>query len=102
MPAPTGAVRFKPTVQNALSVWITKPDGRLAKAGFQSGDIVVAVDGKRFDSATAMQETISSLLEKKAIAFGVVREGEDVELVVDGSAFTNPFEMGGSFNPASH
>ncbi len=102
VPAPSGAVRFNPTPLNALVVQINKQDGKLAQAGFQGGDVVVAVDGKEFTTAAEMQAAISSLLTKKTIAFTVVRDGKSVELTVDGSALVNPFEMGGTFSPTSH
>ncbi|MBL8843240.1 MAG: hypothetical protein JNL90_17095 [Planctomycetes bacterium] len=102
VPAATGAVRFKPAVLNALVVWVQDEEGQLARAGFERGDLLVAVDGERFEKASAMKEAIAARLAKKSITFTVVRGGETLELVVESSVFTNPFGLGGVFNEASH
>lgn len=102
VPAATGAVRFKPAVLNALVVWVQDEEGQLARAGFEGGDILVAVDGERFEKASAMKEAIAARLAKKSITFTVVRGGETLELVVESSVLTNPFGLGGVFNETSH
>lgn len=97
----SGIVRFKPVPLDALEVWIHDDAGRLAKAGFQNEDVIIAVDGKEFSSAAEMQKTIASLLSEKQIKFTVRRDSRKIELAVDGTAFSNPFDLGGSLVPAS-
>jgi len=64
-------VRFAPKPLNALAVTVDDPAGYLAKVGFQSGDIIVGMEGKEFQN----------LMEVQAIFFGV-QGTEDVQLKV--------------------
>lgn len=55
------------------------PDSAAAIAGFQSGDVVLAIDGRKVDSFTEMQRTVSSEVGRE-LTFTVKRGEETIEL----------------------
>ncbi len=55
------------------------PDGPAAEAGFESGDVVVAIDGRQIDGFSDMQRIVSTSAERE-LTFVVDRNGELVTL----------------------
>ncbi len=96
-----GTVRFQAMPVNALVVSIEKEEGRLFKAGFRAGDVVVAIDGKEFSTTMELQGVMVGALSKKDVAFTILRGRDRLEVKLDGREFMNPFELGGSLEPTS-
>ena len=55
------------------------PDSAAAVAGFQSGDVVLAIDGRKVDSFTEMQRTVSGEAGRE-LTFTVKRGDQSIEL----------------------
>jgi hypothetical protein len=98
----SGPVPFRSKPMNALTVWLSGDEGRLAKAGFKGADVIFAVDGAEFATSEEMQRAIGAKLVNKTIVFTVDREGKKVEISVDSTILANPFDLGGQFMPARH
>jgi hypothetical protein len=98
----SGPIRLESRPLNALVVYIQDEEGRLAKAGFKSEDVVFRLDGAAFESSEALEKAIGARLSNRKIVFTIEREGRDLELVVDGAMLANPFDLGGRFDPAEH
>jgi S1-C subfamily serine protease len=73
----------------------------MQQAGFEDGDVLIAVDGKDPADATALRAAISAALARKRVAVALLREGRRVELTVDGTSLANPFELGASLSPTT-
>lgn len=96
-----GVVRYSPGAMDALRIWIEDREGALAKAGFESGDVIVAVAGREYATAEEMQKAIAALLPQKRVLLTVRRREKKIDLSIDGGALANPFELGGSITPSS-
>jgi hypothetical protein len=81
LPGPA-EVAFKPGRIDALRVTITDPDGTIGKAGFQNGDVVIAIDGKEFENLAALQMLMAIAMNKEKASFTVLRGGRQLELTV--------------------
>ncbi|MGL4463798.1 MAG: S1C family serine protease, partial [Planctomycetia bacterium] len=58
------------------------PKSPAAKAGVQSGDVVIAVDGDEVDSAEATVEAVGKKKTGEEVALKIFRDGKNVELKV--------------------
>lgn len=75
-----------------LRVESIDPDSPLAKAGFQEGDVITAVNGEAID--TTMPRLMLRLFRfDEPIVFMVQRGGEEVEITVD------PADLAGAYLP---
>lgn len=81
LPGPA-LVTFKPGKLDALRVTVTDPAGTIAKAGFQDGDLVIALGGKEFENLSQLQMLMASAMGKKEVTFTVLRGGQQLELTV--------------------
>jgi PDZ domain-containing protein len=97
----SGPVRLQSKPLDALRVYIQDEEGRLARSGLKDGDLIHRVDGTDFKTSADFEKAIGARLSNKSIVFTITRGGRDVELTVECSAFTNPFELGGVLEPAS-
>ncbi|MEW5965016.1 MAG: RIP metalloprotease RseP [Pseudomonadota bacterium] len=70
-----GVTRMEPRVAEVL------PDTPAAKAGFQSGDLVLAIDGTRIDDFADLQRIVSSS-PGRSLVFEVDRDGKRLALDV--------------------
>lgn len=80
-----------------LRVWITSPDGLLAKAGLRDGDSIVAVNDARFDRDGVLG--VSRALQKSQgakVRFTVVRDGVELEIDWEAPPKPSPELLGGS------
>ncbi len=75
-------VRFEPKTANALSVRITDPDGPFARAGLQTGDIVIGVNGEEFKSLREAQMKLFAGTEEPSRLL-VLRGNRRLEISVD-------------------
>ena len=81
LPGPAEVV-FKPGRLDALRVTITDPTGTIGKAGFQNGDLVVAIDGSRFDNLAKLQMLMAIAMNREKATFTVLRGGREFDLTV--------------------
>ena len=95
-----GVVRFTPRPVNALRVTITQPDGAMARAGFQTGDLVVGIDRTRFENLGHLQGLMTQARGKKTADFMVVRSGQELVIQFDPRKFFSQ-EPGGRTEMAS-
>ncbi|MHC4598839.1 MAG: carboxypeptidase-like regulatory domain-containing protein [Planctomycetota bacterium] len=101
LPGPP-VVTFEPKPINALQVTIDDPEGYLAKAGFQTGDLVIGIDGQEFKDVQQMQLLFMGAMSKESVKMTVERGGSTFELKLDPKKlFGNEGNMGGDFEPAS-
>jgi serine protease Do len=56
------------------------PDGPAAKAGFEAGDVIVAVDGKKTDSPRQLTRQIGAIAPGETASLDVMRDGKPVTL----------------------
>lgn len=94
-------VRFEPEVINALRVRIDNPEGSLARAGFQSGDLVVGFDQVEFESMLQMRAAFAASMSRKSASFTVLRGDRRVEIPVEPRKLMGGGDQGGSMEPAS-
>ena len=82
---PCGEIEFIPMKVNAFSVNITDPNGTLAQAGLQSGDLIIGQNGEEF-SVTADSIPLQNLIRSKAIKLNliVLRGSKRLEFPVTG------------------
>ena len=92
-------VRFVPDVIRVLRVTVSDPKSVLARAGLATGDRIVAIDGREFESREEL-ESIRRLLRGEEATLTVKRGGKRFEIVVGLSLFRNPRDAGGSFAEA--
>jgi membrane-associated protease RseP (regulator of RpoE activity) len=89
-------VRFVPDVIRVLRVTIVDPKGALARAGLATGDRIVAIDGREFESREEL-ERVRQSLRGGDVTLTVARGGKRFEVVVSLALFRNPRDAGGSF-----
>jgi hypothetical protein len=95
-------VNFVPKPINALKVTVRDPGGYLAKIGFQSGDLVIGIDGMEFKNVQHLQALAFGSMSKEAVKMDVRRGGAKLSLTVDPKKlFGDPRGMGGEFEPSS-
>ncbi|MEQ8766891.1 MAG: carboxypeptidase regulatory-like domain-containing protein [Planctomycetota bacterium] len=94
-----GEVRFEPSPINALLVRVSDPEGLLAKAGFQTGDLVIRIDGESFSTSEELTAVMIKLQTSDGpLTFTVSRGGRELDLQLDMKSLTgNP---GGSLDPS--
>jgi serine protease Do len=56
------------------------PDGPAAKAGFQQGDIVTAINGQAVDDSTDLTRKVALVASGQSAVFNVNREGKSLQL----------------------
>ncbi|MEM7263581.1 MAG: hypothetical protein AAF488_16455, partial [Planctomycetota bacterium] len=61
-------VQFEADVVNALRVSIRDSTGELAKAGFQDGDLIVAIGGQPFKSSTDVQMAMVGMMARPEVS----------------------------------
>jgi hypothetical protein len=95
------SVRFEPRTQNVLRVTVSDPHGILARAGLETGDLVIGIDGQEFECGQHMFSLLQAAAAKKTAKFIVSRGGETLTLdVPTGEARGNQI-WGGALDPAS-
>ena len=100
---PCGAVvRFEPRVNDCLQVWINNTDGKLAKAGFQNGDKVIAIAGSPLRNVKEdLEAIVAANATKDSVSFTILRGDKTVELSFDVKAMLTHEISGGGFNPSA-
>ena len=95
-------VTFQGAVINALAITILDPTGGLARAGFQTGDLIVALGGQEFEGMQQMQMLFMSAMSSgEPATLTVERAGNRREVVFDVAEFMDPAAMGGSMEPST-
>lgn len=82
LPGPAEIV-FRPQPYNALRVTVTDAGSVWAKAGFQDGDMVVAIDGDELESLDELRLAHAALPAKDRVTLAVLRGGSRIELRVN-------------------
>jgi hypothetical protein len=83
-----GVVEFKAMKANALRIRIRDASGPAAKAGLRTGDLVIGIDGKEFDSINAMQAQFFAASAKGSESkLKILRGGAAIEIAVDLATF---------------
>jgi serine protease Do len=76
-------------------------DSPAEKAGFRSGDVIVALDGKAIDSPSALRNTVADLPVGRKVELRVIRDGKTRNLgVTIGEQPKDLAEAGGESAPA--
>ena len=95
-------VQFQPKPINALAVTVEDPEGFLAQAGFQTGDVIVGIDGKQFDDMFQLQAAFAGSMAKEEVTMTVVRGGREVTIKMNfKKVMEQQGKMGGDFEPTS-
>jgi hypothetical protein len=92
-------VTFGPTQLAGLAVTVEDDSGLLAKAGFQSGDVIVAIDGVAIDSMNRLQMVMFGTHGHESAAVEVRRGGRTVTIPIDPAKFGVRVDYGGSWDP---
>jgi len=95
---PCGEVLLERQETNALRVSVRSDTGFLAKAGFRSGDLVIGVDGTQFSGSSDMALLAAA---SRTATLMVQREGEVVEIRVQGLPIGDSSALGGSLSPTA-
>jgi hypothetical protein len=99
---PCGEVTYRASEYNALKVSIQDPDGALAKAGLQDGDLVVAVNGTEFKGAAQMQLLFAGAMGRGDAKLTLVRGSRTVELTINlKDVMQGGVKPGGSVRPVA-
>jgi len=97
---PTGGdVAFAPTTLAGLAVRIDDDAGLMAKCGFQSGDVIVAVDGAAVDSIARVDGVFHAARGRGDVPVEVRRGARTVTLTIDVSRFWMHGGAGGAWTP---
>ena len=56
------------------------PNGPAAKAGFEQGDIVTAINGQAVEDATDLTRKVASVPTGQTATFSVVRQGKPMQV----------------------
>lgn len=68
--------------ESGAEVMAVEPDGPAAVAGFEAGDVVVAIDGVAVDNDTGLTDALFAHEPGDTVSITVTRDGGDVELEV--------------------
>lgn len=98
-------LKFQPDVQDAMRVNVQDKEGALAKAGFQTGDLVVAVEGTGFKSQAEFAALLAAGVEKAEVTLTILRGGASREAKLPPRAIVEGMlgagKLGGSLEAAS-
>jgi RNA polymerase sigma-70 factor (ECF subfamily) len=97
---PTGGdVAFAPTTLPGLAVRIDDDAGLMAKSGFQTGDVIVAVDGVAIDSIGRIDAVFHAARGRGEVPVELRRGARTVTLTIDASRFWMHGGAGGAWAP---
>ena len=99
---PSGEVRFEVQPVDAMQVALSDPDGRLARAGLQAGDLVTAVGGTELTAENLWTVFWQGFSQERVEI--TIRRGEQVLTIPVqglGPYLNTPTQLGGSFNPTT-
>jgi RNA polymerase sigma-70 factor (ECF subfamily) len=94
-----GEVTFAPAAIAGLTVTVDDASGLLAKAGFQTGDVITAMDGVEIDSMRRLDNCFYGARGHATAAVTVRRGGRDVTLTIDPAKFGVRSDYGGAWEP---
>ncbi len=92
---------WSPQPVNALRVTIADGGGELVALGFAEGDLVTAIDGKQIESQVDLQVLWTLARAQRKLAITLLRDGNEMNLEVDGKRLMNHGKLGGQFEPAT-
>jgi S1-C subfamily serine protease len=94
-----GETTFTQTAIAGLAVTVTDPAGALAAAGFETGDVIVAMDGTEIDSMTRADTVRYAARTRDRMSVDVLRTGSRRTLTVVPSKFGFNDDYGGWWEP---
>ena len=97
-------VNYEPVQPNAVQVTITDPNGKLAKAGLQEGDLLTGANGEDFMDMLQMMRIVQEAISTGSmIKFAVLRGTQALEVEVDAknTIMGGPAVMGGDLQPVT-
>ncbi len=94
-----GDVTFVPTELRGFVVTVEDPAGLLAKAGFGTGDVIVAIDGTATDSFRRADNVLYAAHRRDSVPVDVERGGRRVRLEIDPTKLWSSFQCGGWWEP---
>ena len=94
IPAP-GVIRFEPKEANAIRLLQVERDGYLARAGLRNGDLIVGIDGHRFELFAAAEKAFYAK-RTGPVRLSVRRGGRVREMTVDLRPVTDGGERPGA------
>ena len=98
----SGPVRFAPTRMNALRVTVDDPSSAMARAGLQTGDLVIGIDNMEFRNAMHIQALLFGAMAKSRVTLIVLRKGARMEIPVEPARLMSlDGPIGGDFTPTS-
>ncbi|MBI4605664.1 MAG: carboxypeptidase regulatory-like domain-containing protein [Planctomycetes bacterium] len=89
-------VRFEPRPHDAYRVIVRDPGGYLARAGFETGDVIVGIDGVPFESEAQMSTLMDSAAARGEVKARVVRAGRELEIRFDARMRHEHEKLGGT------
>jgi membrane-associated protease RseP (regulator of RpoE activity) len=98
VPAP-GEVTFEPSSLAGLAVTVEDASGLLATSGFQSGDVIVSMDGTVIDSTLRAANLLYAAHGRAGIPVEVLRGGRRIALTIDPAKFGLTGSYGGWWEP---
>lgn len=93
-------VDFVPTLVNALEITITDSSHPLVAQGFQSGDLIIAIDGKTFEGTLALQQAVVAVMTRESVPVTVVRGNSEITLNLDARSLARS-PRGARVNPTT-
>lgn len=95
----SGEMTFAPTQLAGLAVTVDDESGLLAKSGFRTGDLIVAIDRVAIDSMRRLQLVLYASRGHESADVEVRRGGRTEMLSVDPSKISLRADFGGSWEP---
>ena len=94
-------IEFAPVEPDAMVVTVDDPNGELAKAGFQSGDLIIGLEGAEFENMVQMQTLLAAAMASDAAALMILRGGRELEVKFDLKKLRGSRKMGGDIEPTT-
>lgn len=94
-------ISYEPKNLNALTVYLRHDDGYLARAGLQSGDIIIGVKGKAFTEMGPLYSALFSSEDQEPLQIQVLRDGQPLDITVDAKKLQAQRRLGVNFEPTA-
>jgi S1-C subfamily serine protease len=96
LPGPAEVV-YKPQPHDAMRVMVSDPEDPLAIAGFEDADVIVAIDGKQWESAEELEAACEALPAKETATLSLLRCGVAMQLRIKPKELFGEYGVAGRF-----